>query len=178
MVVPREMCHPRELAKDVHLLAGVEARFGKRCAQESHRHREALSHPAYAGKLGKGLGSDSTGLRGADHFLEQEGRLFAVARVPAALGGSDAASVDAFECVYRSERDRSLGQLCRCLRGAARPRVSRCRVERCCDLFIGTHGGDREMSGALFKIDIQVGEAAMKPTPFVQRHSRIAGGGK
>ena len=34
------------------------------------------------------------------------------------------------------------------------------------------------MAGALFGIDIQLGEAAVEPTPPVQRHRRVAGGGE
>ena len=178
LVVTSDMRHPRELAEDVHLLAGLEAGLREGEAQEAHGHRKALCHPAYAGELAEGLGSDSTGLRGADYLLEQDRRLLQVARIPAVLGGGDAASVDALDRVYRGERDRALGELCRRLRGAARTRVGRGRIERRCDLFVGTGGGDREMAGALLEIDIEFGEAAVEPTPSVQRHRRIAGGGE
>ena len=83
------------------------------------------------------------------------------------LGGGEAASVDALDRVRWSERDRALGELCRCLHCAARTRVSRCRIEGGRDLFIGTGGGDREMAGAFFEIDVQFAEPAMESTPSV-----------
>ena len=73
------------------------------------------------------------------------------------------------------QRDRALGELCRSLRGAARTRVRRRRVERRCDLLVGAGGRDREMAGALFEIDVQLGEPAVEPTPPVQRHGLVAG---
>jgi hypothetical protein len=94
------------------------------------------------------------------------------------LSGGDATSVDALQRIRRSERDRAVGEVCRCLRGAAGTRVGCGCIERCCDLFIGTGGGDREMAGAFFEIDIKLGEAAVEPTPSVQWHRCIAGGGK
>src|SRR5262249_56845056 len=62
----------------------------------------------------------------------------------------------------RCQRDGTLGQLRRRLRGAARPRVGRRRIECRRYLLIGPGGGDREMSGALLEIEVQRGEAAVK----------------
>ena len=177
-VVPSELRHPRELAEDVHLLPGLEAGLGKGEAQEAHGRRKALRHPACAGEPAEGFGPDSTGLRGGDRFLEQDRRLLHVARVPAVLGGGDAASVDALERVWGRQRDRALGEVGRSLGGAARARMRRRRVERRRDLFVGAGRGDREMTGALLEIDVEFGEAAVKPAPSVQRHRLVAGGGE
>ena len=94
------------------------------------------------------------------------------------LGSGDAASVDGLDRVLGSELDRALGELCRRLRGAARPRMGRRPVERRCDLFIGAGGGDGEMSGALFEIDVEFGQPAVEPTPLVERHGFVAGRGE
>jgi hypothetical protein len=99
LVVPFELGHPRELAEDVHLLVGLEAGLGESVGQETLGHRKALRHPARLGELDEGLGSDSSGLRGADHFLEHDCRLLHVARIPRVLGCGDAASVDALDRV-------------------------------------------------------------------------------
>ena len=172
------MRDPRELAEKVDLLAGLEVWLGECATQETHGHGEALCHPAYTGELGEGFGPDPTGLRGADCFLEQDFRLLQVTRIAAVLSGSDAASIGALERVRGRQLDRAQSELCRRLRGAARTRVCRSRIQRRSDLFIGTGGGDREMAGALFEIDIQFGEAAVEPAPSVQRHRRVAGGGE
>ena len=45
-------------------------------------------------------------------------------------------------------------------------------------MLVRPGGGDGEMAGALFEIDLQLGEAAVEPAPPVQRHRRVAGGGE
>jgi hypothetical protein len=43
-----------------------------------------------------------------------------------------------------------------------------CRgVQRCRDSLVRPGGGNRQMAGALFEIDIQFGQAAVEATPFV-----------
>jgi hypothetical protein len=97
--VPFELGHPRKLAEDVHLLDRLEAGLVESVPQETLGHWKALRHPARLGELDEGLGSDWSGLRGADHFLEEDCRLLHVARIARVLGGGDAASIDALDRV-------------------------------------------------------------------------------
>jgi hypothetical protein len=43
-------------------------------------------------------------------------------------------------------------------------------------LFIGAGGGDRQVAGAFFEVDVEFGEAAVEPASSVQRHCCVAGG--
>ena len=170
------MRQPRELAEEVHLLAGLQAGFGKGEEQEVYRHGKALCHPAGTGEPAEGVGSDWAGRRGGDRVLEQNRRLLRVARIATVLGGGDAASVHALERVRRRQRDRVRGEVGRGLSSAASSRMRRRRVQRRRDAFVGAGCRDRQMAGALLEIDIQLGETLVKPAPSVQRHRFVAGG--
>ena len=94
------------------------------------------------------------------------------------LGCGDPALVHTLDRIYRCQRYGPLGELRR--NQSCAPGVGvRCRcVQGCRDSLVRPGGGDREMAGALFEIDIQFGEPAVEPTPSVQRHLRVAGGGE
>ena len=80
------------------------ARQGRGSGDALGRQESPLSSRG-AGEPARSLGSDSTGLRGGDGVLEQDRRLLHVARVPAVLGGGDAAPVDALDRIWRRQRD-------------------------------------------------------------------------
>ncbi len=82
--------------------------------------------------------------------------------------------VDALEQIRGRQRDRAHGKLGCSLSRAARGRVRGRGVQRRRDLFIGAGSRDREMPGSLLQVDIQLGEASVKPAPSVQRHCVIA----
>jgi hypothetical protein len=77
------------------------------------------------------------------------------------LGRSDAPPIGCTDRVRGSQRDRALGELGRGQGGAACPCARRRSVELGCNLLVGAGGRDRKVTCALFRIDIQIGEAAV-----------------
>ena len=130
-----------------------EAGLGECSGVKALGYAKAFGRRAYVPELAERLSSKRARFRGADRFLEQRGRLPAVPCVEAVLGCRDASPDDPVDRVRRRQGDRALGELGGGLSGAAPARVRRRRVEGGRDLLVGTDGRDREMTGALLRID-------------------------
>ena len=159
-------------------LADLETGLGKCTVVERRRQSDYRPSPRCTSASAQSASAPCrAGLRGADRLLEQRGRLLPVARVEPVLRSGDAPPVES--CRPRPGGVRAIARSASSAASWAAPRPRACAaaaVERRCDLLVRAGGRDREMAGALLRIDVQVGEAAVEPTPPVQRHVLVADG--
>src|SRR5437588_287855 len=139
---------------------------------------QALRRWPHACELTQSFGSEWAGRRRANRVAEKIPCLFGVARGPVVHGCGDPALVHTLDRIYRGQRDGPLGELRRNQSCAPRVGVRYRRAQGGRDSLVRPGGGDREMAGALFEIDVELGEPAVEPTPPMQRHRRVAGRGE